>query len=105
VLRNFSRKKSLCYNSRHAASAFSIQPTNRMQINVTLVGSLRDKLLTSSKDKTTLPLPDGATVADVIAQLGLSNTVSAGISGVAVDHSHRLQPGDELQLFRQLGGG
>jgi sulfur carrier protein ThiS len=76
-----------------------------MQINVTLVGSLRDKLPKAAKGKTTLTLPDGATVTDVIAQLGLSSTVSAGIGGIAVDHSHQLQPGDELQLFRQLGGG
>lgn len=76
-----------------------------MQINVTLVGSLRDKLPKAAKGKTTLFLPDDATVADAIAQLGLSNTISAGIGGLAVDHSHRLQPGDELQLFRQLGGG
>lgn len=76
-----------------------------MQIHVTLVGSLRDNLPKVAKGKTTLTIPDGATVAEVIAQLGLSSTVSAGISGVAVDHSHRLQPGDELQLFRQLGGG
>jgi sulfur carrier protein ThiS len=94
----------LCYNNRHAASAFSIQPTT-MQINVTLVGSLRDKLPKAAKGKTTVTLPDDATVADVIGQLGLSSTVSAAISGVAVDHSHHLQPGDELQLFRQLGGG
>ena len=76
-----------------------------MQINVTLVGSLRDKLPKAAKGKTRLTLTDGATVADAIAQLGLSSTVSAGIGGVAVDHSHRLQPSDELQLFRQLGGG
>lgn len=76
-----------------------------MQINVTLVGSLRDKLPKAAKGKTTLTLPDDATVAEVIAQLGLSNTVASGIGGVAVEHSRRLQPGDELQLFRQLGGG
>lgn len=76
-----------------------------MQINVTLVGSLRDKLPKAAKGKTTLTLSDDATVADAIAQLGLSSTVSAGIGGVAVDHNQRLQPGNELQLFRQLGGG
>ena len=95
----------MCYNSRHIAIVFSIQPTNIMQINVTLVGSLRDKLPKAAKGKTTLTLPDDATVADVITQLGLSSTVAAGISGVAVDHSRQLDPGDELQLFRQLGGG
>lgn len=74
-------------------------------INVTLVGSLRDKLPKAAKGKTTLTLSAGATVADVIAQLQLSSTVSAAISGVAVEHSRVLQAGDELQLFRQLGGG
>ena len=76
-----------------------------LEINVTLIGSLRDKLPKAAKGKTTLSLPIGATVADVIAQLQLSSTVSAAISGVAVEHRRVLQAGDELQLFRQLGGG
>lgn len=76
-----------------------------LEINVTLVGSLRDKLPKAAKGKTMLTLPIGATVADVIAHLHLSNTVSAAIGGVAVDHSRVLQTGDDLHLFRQLGGG
>jgi sulfur carrier protein ThiS len=76
-----------------------------MEINVTLIGSLRDKLPKAAKGKTTLTLPAGATVAAVIAQLHLSGSVTAAIGGVAVAHTHILQPGDELQLFRQLGGG
>jgi sulfur carrier protein ThiS len=76
-----------------------------LEINITLVGSLRDKLPKAAKGKTILTLPSGATVADVIAHLHLSSTVSAAIHGVAVDHSRVLQTGDEVQLFRQLGGG
>lgn len=76
-----------------------------MQINVTLIGSLRDKLPKASKGRTTLTLAADATVADAIALLGLAGNVAAGIGGVAVELTHRLQPNDEIQIFRQLGGG
>lgn len=76
-----------------------------MEINVTLIGSLRDKLPKAAKGRTTLTLPAGATVADVLAQLHLGGTPTAAIGGVTVASTHPLQPGDELQLFRQLGGG
>lgn len=76
-----------------------------MEINVTLIGSLRDKLPKAAKGKATLTLPADTTVADVIAHLNLTGSVAAGIGGVAVEPTHRLQTNDDLQLFRQLGGG
>ena len=76
-----------------------------MKVQITLMGSLRDKLPREAKGKTTLTLADSATVADVLEQLALSATTAAAIGGTQVERAHLLQDGDELQLFRMLGGG
>ena len=76
-----------------------------MEIKVVLVGSLRDKLPSANRGKTTLTLPEGSTVADVVAQLQIASTTAAGINGTQIDKAHVLKDGDEVQLFRQLGGG
>lgn len=76
-----------------------------MEIHITLLGALRDKLPSENRGKATLNLPEGTTVAEVIAHFKLANTVASAIGGTQVDKSQVLQDGDELQLFRQLGGG
>jgi sulfur carrier protein ThiS len=76
-----------------------------MKINVTLHGILRDSLPRQAKGKTTLTLAEGATVADVMQELGLKQTVTAAINGTQVEADHILQKGDNLQLFRVVGGG
>lgn len=76
-----------------------------MEVHLTLHGILRDHLPRQAKGKTTLTLPPGARVADVLQQFKLSSTVSAAVGGAQVEHDHVLQDGDDLQLFRMLGGG
>ncbi len=76
-----------------------------MEIKVILHGVLRDRLPRQAKGKTTLTLPAGASVAEVLQQLQLSPTVSAAVGGAQVEASHPLQDGDEVQLFRMIGGG
>ena len=76
-----------------------------MEIQLTLHGILRDQLPRQAKGKTTLTLPSGATVADVLQQFKLKSTVQAAVGGVQVEHSQVLQEGDDLQLFRMIGGG
>ena len=76
-----------------------------MEIKVVLVGSLRDKLPNENRGKATLTLPEGSTVADVISHFQLATSTAAGIGGTQIDKAHVLQDGDEVQLFRQLGGG
>ena len=76
-----------------------------MEIQLTLHGILRDQLPRQAKGKTTLTLPPGATVADVLQQFKLKSTVQAAVGGVQVEHSQVLQEGDDLQLFRMIGGG
>jgi sulfur carrier protein ThiS len=76
-----------------------------MNIHIILVGSLRDKLPKQAKGRTRLTLAEGATVAQAIDALNLSPTTTAAVGGVTVDKGHVLQEGDELQLFRMVGGG
>ncbi len=76
-----------------------------MQIQVTLVGSLRDKLPKQAKGMTTIIVDEGCTVADVLQQLQLATTIAAAVGGQQVDKAYLLKDGDALQLFRMLGGG
>lgn len=76
-----------------------------MEVQLTLHGILRDHLPRQAKGKTTLTLPAGATVADVLQQFTLKQNVSAAVAGVQVEPTHVLQDGDDLQLFRMIGGG
>lgn len=76
-----------------------------MNINITLHGILRDYLPRTAKGRATLTLPNGSTVADVVAQLEIKQTVSAVVNGVEIENKHILQDGDELQMFRLIAGG
>lgn len=76
-----------------------------MEVHLTLHGILRDYLPRPAKGKTTLTLPDGATVDDVREHLNIKQTVSAAVGGVQVENNHVLHDGDEVQMFRMIGGG
>lgn len=76
-----------------------------MEIKIVLVGSLRDKLPNENRGRATVTLPEGSTVAEVIKHFQLATSTAAGIGGMQIDKDHILQDGDEVQLFRQLGGG
>lgn len=76
-----------------------------MQIHLTLHGILRDYLPRPAKGKTILTLPAGATIDDVRQQLKIKQTVSAAVGGAQVENNHVLQDGDDLQMFRMIGGG
>ena len=76
-----------------------------MVVSITLHGILRDYLPRQAKGKTTLTLPEGATINDVIQQLKVKQTVTAAVAGVQVENTHVLQDSDDLQMFRMIGGG
>lgn len=76
-----------------------------MEIQVTLLGALRDKLPRQNRGQTTLTLAEGATVADILSQLQLATTTASAINGTQIEKSQVLKDGDAVQLFRQLGGG
>jgi sulfur carrier protein ThiS len=76
-----------------------------LEINLTLHGILRDYLPRQSKGKSTLTLPEGTTVAEVVEQLKIKQTVTAAVNGTQVETDYVLKDGDELQMFRMIGGG
>lgn len=76
-----------------------------MQINVTLHGILRDYLPRPAKGKTTLTLPDSATVAEAVHHLNITRSVSAAVNGEEAELDRVLQDADQLQLFQLIGGG
>ena len=76
-----------------------------MKINVTLHGILRDYLPRPAKGKTTLTLPDGARVAEVVQQLNITRSVSAAVNGEEAELDRVVQDDDQLQLFQLIGGG
>ncbi len=76
-----------------------------MEVKLTLHGILRDYLPRQAKGKATLNLPAGTTVAEVVEQLKIKQTVTAAVDGVQVETGYVLKNGDNLQLFRMIGGG
>jgi sulfur carrier protein ThiS len=77
-----------------------------LEVHITLHGFLRDYLPRQAKGKTTLSLPDGVTIETVLQQLKIKqNAVSAAVGGIQVEADHVLQNGDDLQIFRAIGGG
>lgn len=76
-----------------------------MEVKLTLHGILRDYLPRPAKGKVTLALPEGASITDVVQQLKIKHTVSAAVSGKQVENTYQLRDGDDLQMFRPIGGG
>ena len=76
-----------------------------MEVKVTLHGILRDYLPRQSKGRTTLTVPDGTSIADLVNQLKIKQTVSAAANGIEVEVDYVLQDNDDLQLFRLIAGG
>ena len=76
-----------------------------MEIKLTLHGIIRDYLPRKAKGKTTLDLPAGTTIDDVVRQLKIKQNVSAAINGAEVETDHVLQNDEELHLFRIIAGG
>lgn len=76
-----------------------------MEVNIVLHGILRDYLPRKAKGRSSLSLPAGATVDDVVQQLYIKQNVSAAVNGVEVERNYVLQDGEELHLFRMIAGG
>jgi sulfur carrier protein ThiS len=51
-----------------------------LQVNVHLHGILRDKLPPEAKGRATITLDDGATVGDLLAQLGIKRRVIVALN-------------------------
>lgn len=77
-----------------------------MKVDVHLHGILRDHLPPEAKGRASVSLDDGASVRDLLAQLGIKRRVV-----VALNHdqkpndSYILQDGDKVTVYTIIGGG
>jgi sulfur carrier protein ThiS len=77
-----------------------------MKVSVRLFSMLREKLPPAAKGKAELDLPEGSTLADLLARLEITVLVNCAVNGKVVrDPAHVLEDGDEVQVFRPSGGG
>ena len=77
-----------------------------MQIDVKLLGILRDKLPAVQKGKAKIELQDGVSVADLLTHLEISRRVEVAINEeIEIDETHILVDGDHVQIFTAIGGG
>ncbi len=80
-----------------------------MHINLRLLGSYRSLLGDSNAAPAavSLPLSEGATVADLLAQLPIpgGTAPTALVNGRHAELDHRLKDGDEVSVFQAAGGG
>lgn len=77
-----------------------------MNITVRLYATLRE-LVPERKRVVELDIPEGTTVSEVIAHLGIPpGTVrKVFVGGIAQEESYVLQPGDEVAVFPPIAGG
>ncbi len=77
-----------------------------IEIHIRLFGILRDKLPAEAKGRTTLSLPNGSTVRDVLAHFDVQHVVSFAVNEeVDLDETHTLNDGDRVEVFRISAGG
>ena len=77
-----------------------------MRVSVHLHGILRDVLPPTAKGRGVVELPDQATVADLLAALGIERRVIVALNGQArVDTSWALRDGDQAVIYTPVSGG
>ncbi len=77
-----------------------------MQVNVHLYGILRDLLPPSAKGRATVELATGASVADLLAQLGITRRVVVAVNDQPkVEPAQALEDGDRVVVYTMVGGG
>ena len=77
-----------------------------MEIHLQLYSILREKLPADAKGRTILKLDEGATLTDLLKQLGIKRRVVISVNDVQEsDKSFQLTDGDEVRLFSSVSGG
>lgn len=88
------------------ASSLCVEGGAVIRIEVEMLGHLR-KYLAQGNQKATFDVPEGATVGDLLAQLGIQNDEAWNVSieGKLVDQNHRLKEGTRILVFPPIAGG
>jgi thiamine biosynthesis protein ThiS len=77
-----------------------------LQVSVHLHGILRDHLPPEARGQATFSLDDGATVGDLLAQLGIKRRVIVALNhNQEPDETYVLQDGDKVSIYTVIGGG
>jgi len=77
-----------------------------IKVHVKLLSVLSKKVPISARGRIDLELPEGSTIADVIRELDIKLEVHCSLNGeITRDKSRILKDGDEMSLFRPIGGG
>jgi sulfur carrier protein ThiS len=77
-----------------------------LEIKIQLYSVLRDKLPPETKGRTVLQLEAGATIGDILKDLGITRKVVISLNGEQTsDDAHQLKNGDEIKIFSSTSGG
>ncbi|MFN2105102.1 MAG: aldehyde ferredoxin oxidoreductase C-terminal domain-containing protein [Candidatus Promineifilaceae bacterium] len=81
-------------------------PEDNLEIQVRLFGVLREKLSPDDHGQAVLKVPEGTTVADVLASFDISGHFHVSVNEDMVeDWQTPLKDGDEVDVFRPSAGG
>ena len=81
-------------------------PDDNLEIQLRLYGVLRDKLPPDDHGQAVLKVPEGTTIADVLAKFDISGHFHVSINEDMVeDWQTPLKNGDEVDVFRPSAGG
>ena len=77
-----------------------------MLIKVALFSVFREKLPREARGRTTLEMPEGSTLTDLLNKLDIKITAICSINNqLEYDLTTQLKDGDEVYVFRPVGGG
>lgn len=77
-----------------------------LEIHLQLYSILREKLPIDAKGRAILQFDEGATLADLLNELGLTRQVAISVNGVQEsDKSRPMRDGDAVKIFSSVSGG
>ena len=77
-----------------------------MKVHLQLYSVLRDKLPPGAKGRAVLRLDEGATLIDLLDELGIERKVVISVNDAhESDKSRQLHDGDEVKIFSSVSGG
>ncbi|MFA9405821.1 MAG: MoaD/ThiS family protein [Anaerolineales bacterium] len=77
-----------------------------LDIHLQLYSILREKLPSDAKGRTVMQLDEGATLADLLDELGINLKVVISVNGDhEPDKSRQLRDGDHVRIFSAISGG
>ena len=77
-----------------------------LDIHLQLYSILREKLPSDAKGRTVMQLDEGATLADLLNELGINLKVVISVNGDhEPDKSRQLRNGDHVRIFSAISGG